>query len=176
MRSSLLIRKALLGAAVGAALALAVLTIAAIRFLVAGDDIAPPSRDDIKMIVFYVGGFAVAGATIGLLRPLIRSRLTAYLAAMMGGIIVMGAIVRSDAPSFAAIDALDCAFVIGCGIFFGTAAAWGFLRHADPWAEPSSSDKPRHNELLHLPGAMFMEAIAFEPLEVQLRRRASLAF
>ena len=148
MRSSLLIRKALLGAAVGAALALAIIAIAAIRFLfalVAGESIAPPNPDDSKMIVFYVGGFAVAGATIGLLRPLIRSRLTAYLAAMIGGIIVMGAIVRSDAPSFAAIDALDWAFVIGSGIFFGIAAAWGFLRHADPWAEPSSSDKPRHN-------------------------------
>ena len=124
------------------------MAIGAIRILFAvlgGERIAAPSRDDIQMIVFYVGGFAVAGAIIGLLRPLIRSRLGAYLAAMLGGIIVMGAIVRSDAPSFAAIDAMDWAFVIGSGMFFGAAAAWGFLRHADPSPDASSSTESRHN-------------------------------
>jgi hypothetical protein len=62
------------------------------RALLAGSAIDLLSGDDGRMLGFYIGGFVVAGAVVGVLRPALRTKEGIYAAMVLGGAIVMNAI------------------------------------------------------------------------------------
>ena len=120
------------GAAVGIAIAGGLMAIGLVRFVVylfgGRGSISWPSAADLRMPGFYIGSFAFAGALLGAVRPLLRTKAGMYVGQMVGGIIVMCGITLSDLRSFAAFDAQDWGFAIICGALFGAAGAYGWFR------------------------------------------------
>ena len=118
------------GAAAGAAFAAVCLLVGAGRLglaLLSGATIEALTWADARLMIFYVGGFILAGAVVGALRPFLQSASAIYSAMALGGAIVMNAIAIAD-QGLAAMTLGDWTAMTVIGAFFGCAAAYGFLR------------------------------------------------
>ena len=122
----------------GALLAGAFIVFGLLRFLLAlgvalvggsHQHFSGPTWQDIRPLAFYVLGFGLAGALVGLLKPWLRRAAAFYAAMAVGGIIVMAMIMASD-KGLAAADRPDWIFIVLTGCLFGGAAAWGVRRGA----------------------------------------------
>ena len=120
-------RGATLGAAAGTLL-VCVGLIRVVIALLAGGRIGAPGARDLRLLAFYVGGFAVGGAVFGALRPLLRGTAGVYDGCMLVGVIVMLAIALGDKGSLRALDTFDWVVLPALGVLFGGAAAWGYTR------------------------------------------------
>jgi hypothetical protein len=121
------------GAFYGSVVGLALLAIGLVRALVAvvfGHTLESLTAADLRPGLFYLGGFAVAGATLGLAVPLFRYTLGVYLGGCFAGMIVMLAIALGDDPAAISTGRLDWFPIIGLGAFFGCALAFGATRAA----------------------------------------------
>jgi hypothetical protein len=78
-------------------------------------------------LVSYVAGFAAAGALVGAVWPMLRSRTAAYAGFGAGGALVMIAIMAGDAGGLAARDGVDWVVLPLVGVLFGRAFARGWL-------------------------------------------------
>lgn len=123
-------RSILLGAAIGVALGSLFLLIGLAGFTLAvltGSTIQPISGEDVRMMIIYVGGFGLAGAFVGMVRPLLQSHGAIYLAMAVGGAVVMNTLAIGD-KGFSGVDSGDFVAMTLLGGMFGIAAAYGFLR------------------------------------------------
>jgi hypothetical protein len=119
---------ALLG--IGAGILLVGVGVARIAvFLLSGGRLAELEADDVRILVFYVGGFGAGGALIGALRPLLRGKGGVYVGCMLAGIVVMLAIAIGDKGRLSALDGVDWVAMPLMGMVFGSAAAYGFTRN-----------------------------------------------
>ena len=121
---------AFIGAAVGVGVSLLFVAVGVARFIFAAafGDVVAPDREALRGIAFYMAGFAIAGALLGLARPLLRSRPAIYAGGILAGAIVMFMIVRSETASIASIDRVDWVFIVGAGAVFGTVVAHQFAK------------------------------------------------
>src|SRR5690242_2438544 len=101
------LRNAAGGAGWGGVLALVCLGVGALRILAAlvfGAHVALPTVADLRLLAFYVGGFSVAGALLGVARPLLRTRRTSYVGCACAGALAMIVIGVGDKGSLRALD------------------------------------------------------------------------
>ena len=119
------LKRLLLGASLGSAVALAFLLIGLIRVgfrLVRGGHVVFDGF--FPMIAWYVFGFAVAGSAVGLFYPLTRLRPLRYVLGILAAACFMGAIVIGDAGApatwshntFVGWAGLSVAFGLACGL------------------------------------------------------------
>ena len=123
-------RSILLGAAIGVAMGSVFLLFGLARFALAlfkGSSIQPISGEDVRMMIIYVGAFGLAGAFVGMVRPLLQSHGAIYLAMAAGGAIVMNTLAIGD-KGWSGVDSGDLLAMTVLGGMFGIAAAYGFLR------------------------------------------------
>ncbi len=123
--------RALRGALFGGAIGAAFLSVGALRaavFLLGGGRFKELSTDDLKLAVFYVGGFAVGGALVGAMWPYRRSKAVGYLSFALAGMIVMTAIMGSGNAELAATDAVEWTIGLSLGAVFGCAFGHGLLK------------------------------------------------
>jgi hypothetical protein len=78
-------------------------------------------------MAFYVAGFTVAGAFVGLSRPLVRGAHRLYGVMAVAGGIVMNTIAVSG-RGVQGMDPIDWIAATTLGVLFGLAGAFGFLR------------------------------------------------
>jgi hypothetical protein len=130
------LKRMLGGAALGALLAGVFIVIGLLRlfaaFVIAAlgearPNLAAPTWRDVQPLAFYVLGFALAGAFVGLLMPWLRRAVAMYAAMAVGGMLVMTMIMASD-KGLHPVDRRDWVFIILFGALFGGAAAWGWRR------------------------------------------------
>jgi hypothetical protein len=123
-------RNVLAGAGLGAALAGLFLLVGVLRAALAvalGGSFAALTGSDVRILVFYVVGFTLAGAFVGALRPLLHRRAAIYAALSAAGVIVMYTLAIAD-EGLAGMDRSDWIAMTVMGSLFGSALAWGFLR------------------------------------------------
>lgn len=119
------------GAAWGAgagALLIGIGLIRAFFVVLGGRRIEALAGKDLRVLAFYVGGFAIGGATFGALRPLLRGTVGIYVGCMLVGVIVMLAIALGDQGKLGALDAVDWVALPAMGMLFGGAVAYGYTR------------------------------------------------
>jgi len=121
------IRGAMIGSGIGAAF-LAVGVVRAVIFLLGGGSLRAVSADDLRFALFYVGGFGVAGAMFAAVRPYLRSKVGAYTAFAVAGMIVTTAIKASEKGGLGANDTIDWVVLLSLGALFGCAFARGLLK------------------------------------------------
>lgn len=125
-----LTKRILIGAGLGALLATVCLLVGLGNFALhrlLGASIEPMSGDDARMVFYYVGGFVLAGALVGVLRPALATPGAIYVVLAMGGAIVMNALAIADG-GIAGIDLAEIAAMTLIGAAFGVALAYGWLR------------------------------------------------
>ena len=124
------VRDVAAGAVIGACLGGALLLVGVARFAVATLDGSPPalSSGDRRMMAFYVGGFALAGALLGLVRPLIQDERSTYFFSAIAGAVVTLVISAGSKGGLTAIPVPFVALLVVMGAIFGIAFARGFLR------------------------------------------------
>jgi peptidoglycan/LPS O-acetylase OafA/YrhL len=126
--------RVLLGSAVGGVAALLALGVGLSRAgvsLLSGGPGTPLTADDTRMLAFYVGGFVIAGALVGALRPDHGRRARGYAVFCLGGAVVMLAICVADRGSPAALHGFDVAMVTFLGPLLGAAFAHGWFRASE---------------------------------------------
>jgi dipeptide/tripeptide permease len=118
-----------LGALVGVAVAGACIAVGILR---AGVAIIlrryvprPPTSDDVKVLAYYVGGFAIAGILVSAIWPLLTSRFARYVGFSLAGIVVMVVILAAEKGGLRAHGRSDWVITVLLGIFFGCAFGWG---------------------------------------------------
>ena len=119
------------GALYGFVVSLVFLGIGLIRAVIAiasGKHMNPLTAQDARLLLFYVGGFTAAGALVGTLAPLLRTKFSIYLGASLAGIVVMFAIAVGDKGSLSALDGFDYVAMPLLGVLFGCAGAYGWTR------------------------------------------------
>ncbi len=118
------------GALVGAAFAGFCLLVGLGRIvfvLLSGRTMEAVSWDDARLLAFYVGGFVLAGAVVGVLRPLLRSGAAMFGAMALGGAIVTNTIAIAEKGLYS-MSRVDWIAMTIMGALFGCAAAYGFVR------------------------------------------------
>jgi hypothetical protein len=126
------LRNLAVGAGLGVATALLFIGVGIIRAVVAvisGARVAPPTSHDARILLFYVGGFAVAGAFLGVLLPYLHAKSLKYLGFAAGGVVVMLAIAAGDQGGLGALDRVDWIALPILGAILGLAAGFGYLRN-----------------------------------------------
>ncbi len=99
-------------------------------FLLTGGHLAALSADDVRLVVYYLGGFGLAGAVVGPLIPRMRTRVGTYVVFSFAGMIVMAAIMASDNGGLRRQALVDWLWMMPLGAAFGCAFAYGFSRKA----------------------------------------------
>lgn len=128
-------RRVAQGAAVGSALGLALVAVGFVRFaffLLTGGRTRPNTETEthtmIRVLSFYVGGFAVGGALFGAMRPLLRGRTGVYIGCMIAGVIVTFAVLIADRETFGTLPWPFWILFAALGMIFGSAFAYGWTR------------------------------------------------
>ena len=121
----------LLGALGGAVLAClllsgGVLRAAVVRLVGHGSVAVGPG--DIHLIEYYIGTFALVGASLGAARPLLRTRAGTLVSYGVGGAIVGISIAAVDKGTAAKLSLSDIALGVFVGAICGCAFAFGRLR------------------------------------------------
>jgi hypothetical protein len=123
------------GAFFGVLLAGVLLSVGLLRAVGAvllGRHIAPLGPGDLRIVEYYVGSFALAGAALGAAKPLLRSRTRTYVGFALAGAVIGIAITVTLAQGDTAPPPL-VGLVIGVvvGAASGCAFARGLLRVRD---------------------------------------------
>ena len=116
-----------LGGAVIAGFALVVGLGRIVLALLSGRPTEAVSGADVRLLAFYVGGFVLAGALVGMLRTFVTSTVGMFGAMALGGVVVMCTIAVAD-EGLAAMTRGDWIMMTVLGIIFGCAGAYGFTR------------------------------------------------
>jgi hypothetical protein len=122
------LESALQGAGIGAALALLLLGVGLVRIAFhsfAGETFDAFTQDDIRLAVFYISAFMVAGAFIGGLRAVTRSRIAKVVSFMIGGAIAMNVIAIGDL-GIGGVDIGTAVIMSGAGAFLALAVLVGW--------------------------------------------------
>ena len=129
-------RGALLGALLGAAF----VGVGLLRYLI-GDGRAPTAEmeRDARTFVFYVAGFALAGAVADAAQPLLPGRSGTYARFGLGGAVVALMIVAGSRGTLQTMTATDWVVLPLLGVAFGCAFARGFTRDDPPERIPPAS-------------------------------------
>jgi hypothetical protein len=130
--TKLILRGAIYGALFGcimAVLAIGVGLVRALALTLSGGTVAGLTRDDVRLLAFYVGGFIVAGVVAGALGPLLPGRFGTYVRFATGGIVGMIAIAVAIDGSLEALDTAEWILVSTTGVVFGLAGAYGYLKN-----------------------------------------------
>jgi hypothetical protein len=128
---SVVFRNALKGTLAGAFAGVVLICIGLVRALVvllSGGRFKPLTSTDLRLLVFYVGGFALVGGLLGAARIHDRGRAIIVLGYVVGGVILMLAIVAGDDGSLSGMHGSDWLWLPALGALFGAAAAYGHLR------------------------------------------------
>lgn len=94
--------------------------------LLTGGQLSAISSDDLRLAVYYVGGFGIAGAVLGALLPRLRGNLATHALFAGAGMIVMVAIMASGTGGLRAHDRVDWWFLLPLGAAFGLAFGYGW--------------------------------------------------
>ena len=116
-----------LGGAVIAGFALVVGVGRMVFALLSGRTMEAVSRSGVRLLAFYVGGFVLAGALVGMLRTFVTGTVGMFGAMALGGVVVTCTIAVADQG----LDAMTRGDWIGMtvlGIIFGCAGAYGLTR------------------------------------------------
>lgn len=81
------LQRAFLGALGGAFFAALALAVGAVRIVIALAGGTRIESEELQWVVFYVGGFVLAGAAVGLLWPLTRTGAGRYIVGVLGAAI-----------------------------------------------------------------------------------------
>ena len=93
-------------------------------FLLRGGHLSAISYDDLRLVIYYMGGFGVAGGLLGLLLPRYQGVVATRVLFAVAGMVVMTAIAASDAGGLRAHDRIDWLFLLPLGAIFGLAFGW----------------------------------------------------
>ena len=121
-------RRVGMGALTGAAVGVLCLLVGLLRAIVAivfGEHVSALRSEDIKGLVYYVGGFTAAGILVSAVWPLLTTRFARYLGFSLAGIVVMIAILAAEKGGLLAHKRSDWIGAVVLGIFFGCAFGWG---------------------------------------------------
>lgn len=121
--------RTLVGALCGGVVAVVLIAVGVLRAgvaLAAGGSLGKTDGDG-RMLVFYVVGFILAGAPVGAIGPG-RSRVCAYGAFMIGGIVSAFSIVIGMKGSLVTFDVVDGVIILLVGPPMGAAMAHGWYR------------------------------------------------
>jgi len=116
----------LMGAFCGFAAALVLIGIGLVRFLILrhrGAPLKDISGEDMRVLLFYIGGLLLAGAFVGGLRPLLHSRRRTYGVFAGAGAIAMNFLALSD--GVARMDVFGFVLFSVLGAILGLAVAFG---------------------------------------------------
>jgi hypothetical protein len=119
-------RNVVLGALGGFAAALIIIGFGLVKFLILRHQGAPLkaiSFDDVRVLLFYVGGFVLAGAFVGALRPVLGSGRKTYSVFAGAGAIAMNFLALSD--GLARMDWFSVVMFSVLGAILGLAVAFG---------------------------------------------------
>jgi hypothetical protein len=123
-------RNVVLGAAGGFAAALIIIAFGLVKFLILRHQGAPLkaiSFDDVRVLLFYVGGFVLAGGFVGASRPILSSGRKTYSVFAAAGAIAMNFLALSDGLarmhwfSFVMFSVLGA--IVGLAVAFGVRLA-----------------------------------------------------
>ena len=98
--------------------------------LATGGDIAPLSREEVRLLAFYVSGFIVAGILLSAIWPSLSGRFAQYFGFSLAGTVVMIAVLAGDKGGLALRDPARWVMAVLIGVFLGCAFAYGFRRVA----------------------------------------------
>ena len=127
------LNRVVLGAVAGAFIGFICLIAGAVRILrfeSRGGEIQPVTTADAGEMALYVVAFAIGGAFVGAVQPLLRTRAAVYRAAATAGAIVMIGVV-SGVDGIERMSTLSWILAVCLGAFFGVAAAYGWHRAGD---------------------------------------------
>ena len=119
-------KNAILGAFGGFAAALILISLGLVKFLILrhrGAPLKDVSSEDVRVLVFYIGAFVLAGAFVGALRPVLISRRKTYGVFAGAGAIAMNSLALSD--GIARMDLFSVLLFSVLGALLGLAAAFG---------------------------------------------------
>ena len=123
-------RNAAIGAVVGALLGILLIGVGLIRAgitVVSGGHMQPVSAQDKSVLAYYLVGFAIAGAVAGAARSTFSKKVAIVLGCMLGGMIVVFAILVGEEGSIHALTEEELLICPVLGVVFGAAAAAGIL-------------------------------------------------
>ncbi|HEY9225638.1 MAG TPA: hypothetical protein VIP11_03255 [Gemmatimonadaceae bacterium] len=120
-------RGALIGVGVGSIFIVVGLLRAGL-FLLTGGRLSALSANDARIAVFYLGGFGLAGALVGVLLPRARTAVRIYAAFALAGMVVVIAIMAAAKGGLTSHDRLDWFLFMSTGAVFGCAAAYGLSK------------------------------------------------
>ena len=90
------------------------------------------TAEDIRVLIYYVGGFTIAGALVSALWPRLTTKFSKYIGFSLAGIVVTFAISVGEKGGLKGLDRVDLIASVLLGILFGCAFAYGYER--DPAA------------------------------------------
>jgi uncharacterized membrane protein YadS len=121
-------RGALIGAAVGALC----IGVGLVRALVAvgfGAHVSALTSGDTRVLVYYVGGFTIAGVLVTTIWPRLTTKFSRYVGFSLAGIVVTLAILVGEKGGLKSLDRVDLIASLLLGILFGCAFAYGYERN-----------------------------------------------
>jgi len=124
------VRGILKGVAAGAVVALLALAVGVVRLVIAlasGRGMALPTGRDLRDIGFYVAGFMLAGAFLGVVWPHVRGKFAYYAAGSVAGMILMLMITVAGETSLSSVSRWSWWGAVLLGTFFGCAFTRGVL-------------------------------------------------
>jgi len=83
--------------------------------------------EDVSALMYYFGGFLVAGVVVGSVGVFLPGRQATYGRFALGGMVVMLAVLMGEGEGLTTIDSFDWGMVVVLGGLFGAAAARGWL-------------------------------------------------
>ena len=120
------------GALVGAAIGIFCIAIGLGRAVIAlgfGAHMSAFTTDDIRVPIYYVGGFTIAGMLTSALWPRLTSKFSKYVGFSVAGIVVTFAISIGEKGGLNGLDRVDLIASVLLGILFGCAFAYGYQRY-----------------------------------------------
>ena len=93
-------------------------------FALRGGHLSDISSDDLRFVIYYVGGFGLAGAVLGVMLPRYPGAVATRVLFAVAGMIVTTAIAASDTGGLRAHDHIEWLFLLPLGAIFGLAFGW----------------------------------------------------
>ena len=126
------VARILLGLLLGLVLGVLLIGLGAVRaavFIGTGGQVEPLSADDIRAVVYAIGGFSVAGGAFGALSQRTRTQPGFYGVCALGGMILMSALALSRQGRRPLHGVLPWLAVLLGGAIIGMAGGYGWRRH-----------------------------------------------
>jgi hypothetical protein len=94
-------------------------TVAALAATLRGNNVSAPGTEDGRFLAAYVGAFALGGALLGLIAPLLGAHAAKVLAGAVVGAVGMAAVEAVDTGGFAALPREELIIELVVGGMFG---------------------------------------------------------